>query len=291
MIRRFAYWSAVALRRIAHALESFSASQTTLIRKAMSGYDMVAEPDELYYRDQYWHWLRPELERCFPNRAARALDVGCGQGRLALPLAEWLTRGSVVGVDITPAAVERAQRYASEYGLRNAEFHAGDALEFVRALPPASLDVALMLEVAFFMPAYREVIAAIARALKPSGLFGVSFRSQYFDLLHSVYTQNWVSAQLVRDAREGHWGGGSTWFSWHTSADIRSLLTIAGFNITGLRGIGIASGIEGDPLALIARPSTLGPTDYAQLMGLEISLAEQYADCGRYILATAIKMR
>lgn len=77
------------------------------------------------------------------------------------------------------------------------------------------------------------------------------------------------------------------WFSWHTATDIRQLLAENGFAVSRLYGIGIASGIEGDPMSCIAQPSKLSPVGQSQLIDLEMSLAEQYADCGRYILAIA----
>jgi len=56
-----------------------------------------------------------------------------------------------------------------------------------------------------------------------------------------------------------------------------------------LYGIGVASGIEGDPLSSVAQPSKLSETESARLMEIETSLAEHYAECGRYILAIAAK--
>lgn len=288
-MQNLAYFGARVLRRISRMLESLGAAQTVAIRHAMGAHDMVSHRDESYYLRQYWHWLLPECERRFPDRSAHILDVGCGQGRLALPLASWFSHGKVVGVDVISACIEQARRYATERGLTNVEFHEADALGFVPVLPASSFDLALMTEVTFFMPAYKEVIRAVAQVLKPGGVFFVSFRSQYFDLLYSVQARDWQSARLVRDAREGHRGGGTTWFSWHTISDIRQLLGEAGFQVVQLRGIGVVSGIEGDPLASIAQPSKLSLDEQAQLMDLETSLAEQYADCGRYILATAIK--
>lgn len=275
------------LRRAARFLEGFVSDQTNLIESTMAQYDMVANPDECYYCAQYWHWLQAECLRNFPDRRAHILDVGCGQGRLTLPLAAWFTDGRVVGVDLSSHAIEQARHYAEQRGLTNVEFHTGDALSFVSNLSPSSVDLAVMTEVTFFMPSYRQVIAGIARVLKRTGVFFVSFRSQYFDLLQSVRSRDWYSALLVRDAREGDWGAGAHWFSWHTPADIQQILCNVGFTSVRLVGIGIASGIEGDPLCHIAQPSKLKPSELEQLMALETSLAEQYAECGRYILAIA----
>lgn len=290
VLQSLAFFVAAALRRAAHVLESVGSVQTLAMARGMLPHDMAALPNESYYLDQYWHWVLPEIGQRFPDRRANVLDVGCGQGRLALPLAAWLTQGRVIGVDLIPGVIERAVHHAEERGLTNIQFFCADALEFIRSLPDASVDMAVMTEVTFFMPKYREVIRDIARVLKPGSLFFASFRSQYFDLLQSVRSHDWQSARLVRDAREGHWGGGTTWFSWHTVEDIKQLLGEAGFTGVKMRGIGIASGIEDDPLSLIAQPSRLEQEEKAQLLDLELSLAEQYAENGRYILATAEKI-
>lgn len=56
----------------------------------------------------------------------RVLDIGCGTGELGLALA---ARGHpVTGVDLSPSAIERARRKATERGL-DAEFVAADATE------------------------------------------------------------------------------------------------------------------------------------------------------------------
>jgi len=287
--QKLAYWVVRALRRAVRMVESLGSVQAVAIEKGMSRHDMASDPDEHYYLEQYWYWLLPECERHFPGHSGRVLDIGCGRGRLALRVAAWLTNGTVVGVDLLRAAVQQARYYAQERGLTNVEFHQGDAVDFVSSLPADSFDLVLMTEATFFMPSYRDVIDAVARVLKSGGVFFVSFRSQYYDLLYSIHERNWQAAFQVRDEREGHWGGGTTWFSWHTTAEIRQLLGEAGLTVLRLCGVGIASGIEGDPLATIAQPSKLSQKEKAQLMQLETSLAECYADCGRYILAIAVR--
>jgi SAM-dependent methyltransferase len=267
-----------------------ASTQNFAIREAMSRHDMVGHADEGYYAEQYWRFLEPELERRFPDRNVRVLDVGCGQGRLSLPVAAWTSR-SVIGVDVIPEAIQAAQSYATARGLRNAEFITADAVDYLRQTEPSCFDVVIATEITFFMPRYRLMLSAAADALAPGGLMFAAFRSQYYYLLSSIRSRDWTSARLVRDEREGNWGGGSTWFSWHTADDARKLLEERGFRIDRLAGIGIASGIEGDPFTSIAQPSKLTERDRAVLMELEISLASRYADVGRYILAIATKMR
>lgn len=271
-------------------IERATDARTLAIKHGMSVYDMEANPDEQYYARQYWHWLEPELKRVSSNGALRILDIGCGQGRLSTRIARDLPLSSVTGVDLAGGAIETAREKAAQQNVTNVEFHAADARSFVAALPEGSFDVALMTEVSFFMSGFRDVVAAAHRALRPGGLFFGSFRSQYFNLLHSIRDRDWRGARLVVDAREGEWGGGVTWFTWQTTDDVRSILTTAGFEVRGpMRGIGTCSGIQNDPLSVIARPSLMTETERERLMDIELAVAEEYAACGRYIVAVGVK--
>ena len=291
LAKRTAWFAARALRKAAQALDRTADAQTLAIQRGMSDQDMDEDPDERYYARQYWHWLEPEVGRLAPNGDAHALEIGCGHGRLLLPLARMLARGRVIGVDLTPAAIEAARSKAAAENLANVELHIGDALAFVNALAPESFDLAVMTEVSFFMPQFREVVVGAYRALRRGGMFFASFRSQHYNLLHSVRDGDWRSARLVLEKREGEWRGSSTRFTWQTPGEVSEILATAGFELSApLRGIGVCSGIAGDPFAAIAQPSALSENDRQQLMQIETSLAEDYAGCGRYILAIATKI-
>jgi ubiquinone/menaquinone biosynthesis C-methylase UbiE len=105
----------------------------------------------------------------------RVLDVGCGTGRLTLPLAE-LTgpSGEVVGLDVQSRMLEMLKRRAARRGLANVKtIHASAG----RAnLDPSSFDRALVVSVLGEIPA-RERDAAveeIAAALEPGGLVAIA---------------------------------------------------------------------------------------------------------------------
>lgn len=62
---------------------------------------------------------------------ARALDVGCGVGRLLIPLARRVR--TAVGVDVAPAMLELCRRHAAEYGVVNIDvFPSDDSLSAVQ---------------------------------------------------------------------------------------------------------------------------------------------------------------
>jgi ubiquinone/menaquinone biosynthesis C-methylase UbiE len=252
-----------------------------------SKHDMFAHGDEPYYADQYIHWIAAEAQDRLSKPGANILDVGCGQGRLSLRLAKLAPQSRVGGVDLSASAIEQARRYAEDQNLSNVDFTAGDALDFVRTQENAHCDVAVVTELCFYFPRYRELLFDLHRVVKPGGLLAVSFRSQYFNLLHWVRQRDWDGVDRIRNDREGILE--SSWFGWHTPDDIRDLLSTIGFSDVRVRGIGVCSGIEGDPLAHIARPSNLWPEEKMRLNAVETSLAEQYAACGRYILALAIR--
>jgi trans-aconitate 2-methyltransferase len=64
-------------------------------------YDRVAEPQEA--------WAREILARLPLRGDELVLDAGCGSGRVTRLLLERLPRGRVIGVDSSPAMVERAR--------------------------------------------------------------------------------------------------------------------------------------------------------------------------------------
>jgi SAM-dependent methyltransferase len=192
-------------------------------------------------------------------------------------------------VDLTPSAVEKACRRAAARGLSNVSFHAADALTFVSGLPPQSVHAGLLIEVTFFMPTYREVLRELARVLRPGGVAFVAFRPQHYNLLQTVQGWRWDSARMVLERREGCLWGEPVVFTWQTPDDVRALVDGVGLRLLSLRGIGVCSGLENDPLGSVMRPSRLSPQEQEQLMAIECAAAEAYAACGRYILATAEK--
>ena len=101
--------------------------------------------------------------------------------------------------------------------------------------------------------------------------------------------KKWESAKIAILQREGYIFGGNTWFSWHTKEDIYSLLTDVGYKQISCVAIGPCSGIAGDPLEVIAHPSSLDKYEQKELSEIELKLARGYANTGRYILAIARK--
>ncbi len=106
--------------------------------------------------------LRPEM---------RLLDIGCGPGTITLGLAERLTHGQVLGIDVQPAMVERARQLAATRGLTNVRFDVADVYD----LPVAdgSVDAALAHMVLMHLREPVRALGEVRRALVPGGVVGL----------------------------------------------------------------------------------------------------------------------
>ena len=59
------------------------------------------------------------------KRGANLLDCGIGPGTITVGLAETVAPGHVVGIDIEPIQIKRAEAYAAEFGITNIRFQVG----------------------------------------------------------------------------------------------------------------------------------------------------------------------
>ncbi len=264
--------------------------QRRRIRSAMLAHDMVDDPDERYYRDRYRAWIETQLERHSVDRSGTFLDAGCGPGRLTLPLARLIRPhgGQVVGVDMLPESIEAARGHAASASLTNVDFAQGDLLEFLLDQSSESFAGALFVEVGYQVFDLPRHVEQLRRILRPGGLLLASFRTQYYLALLGVMQRDWQLAKTVLRSRSGQLQA-LGWQNWHSARDAVALLEEGGFGEVEVGGLGLCSGIAGDPLAAVARPSTMGAADLDGLAFVETELAASHPDIGRYLLASAVR--
>jgi len=98
----------------------------------------------------------------------RVVDVGSGGGIDSLIAARMVgPTGEVVGIDMTPAMLERARAAATESGIGNVEFREG----YMEALPVPDgwADVVISNGVLNLTPDKRKAVGEMFRVLRPGG--------------------------------------------------------------------------------------------------------------------------
>jgi ubiquinone/menaquinone biosynthesis C-methylase UbiE len=96
----------------------------------------------------------------------RALDLGCGDGTTALPLAQ--LGAEVVGIDIAKNLVDAGNKRAAAAGLTRLRFQEGDACN-LQGVGDHSFDLTLSVFGAMFAPKPHDVAREMVRVTKPGG--------------------------------------------------------------------------------------------------------------------------
>ncbi|HEX8841350.1 MAG TPA: bifunctional 2-polyprenyl-6-hydroxyphenol methylase/3-demethylubiquinol 3-O-methyltransferase UbiG [Sphingomicrobium sp.] len=119
-----------------------------------------------YIRDMIdQHWQRDECSRR-PLEGRTALDVGCGAGLLAEPLAR--LGASVTAIDASPEVIHVAREHASAMGLA-IDYRAGDVQQL-----EGQFDLITCMEVIEHVADPAAFLKALAKRLAPDGLLVMS---------------------------------------------------------------------------------------------------------------------
>jgi ubiquinone/menaquinone biosynthesis C-methylase UbiE len=151
----------------------------------------------------------------------RLLDCGCGVGSITLGLAEAITPGEAIGIDIQPEQVARARATAAERGIANVRFEVApiDALPF----PDAVFDAAFASTVLMHLPDPLRALQELKRVLKPGGVVGITDDDHDFALIEPAVPEVIAAHRLLMRVIE-HYGGNPSLARHH-----RRLLREAGF--------------------------------------------------------------
>jgi ubiquinone/menaquinone biosynthesis C-methylase UbiE len=165
------------------------------------------------------------------------LDVGCGDGDLALELAR---RGAVVtGLDANPAMLTAARRRGDILGI-SPRFIEGDAGRL--PFEDATFDLVVAVTLLCFVRDAEQAVTEMGRVLKPGGRLVIGELARW---------NLWAAHRRIRG-----WTGNQTWraATFHTTRELRVLVNAAGLDVAEIRGA-----IHYPPCGLAAK--LLAPVD------------------------------
>jgi SAM-dependent methyltransferase len=144
-------------------------------------------------------------------RGRNVLDVGCGDGDLALEL--WRRGATVTGIDGSPEMVEAARVRAKREGA-DMSFMVGEAASI--PFDAERFDVVVAVTILCFVVNAAPVFSEIARVLRPGGVLVIGELGKWSLWAAARRIRAWFGSQLWRRGR------------FRTTSELRSLTSGAG---------------------------------------------------------------
>jgi len=167
---------------------------------------LLGDRDEELARLAFQHrvWARQAYalwERAGFAPGQTLLDAGCGPGFAAVELATLVgPAGRVIAVDDSQRFLNHLEGLGRVLGRDNIQTLRADVQRL--ELPPGSLDGAYARWLLCFLPRPEDAVAAIARALRPGGVFAVS---DYFHYPGIALAPDGPALRRVAQAVEESW--------------------------------------------------------------------------------------
>jgi 2-polyprenyl-6-hydroxyphenyl methylase/3-demethylubiquinone-9 3-methyltransferase len=172
--------------------------------------------------DTHWGGDAASLK---PLAGRRALDVGCGAGLLAEPLAR--LGATVTGVDAAPENIAAARAHAAGQGLA-IDYRAGG----IEAVAGERFDLVTSLEVIEHVTDPAGFVRGLAACLAPGGL-----------MILSTPNRTALSRLALIAVGEGLAGiprGTHDWDRFLTPPELRTLIDAAGLHVQDTKGIALS---------------------------------------------------
>jgi SAM-dependent methyltransferase len=186
---------------------------------------------------------RATFERFVPA-GSRVLDLGCGPGTDAVPLAR---RGdTVTAIDWSPAMVEEARRQVREAGVAAAVRVEHLGIHQLDALAPDVFDAAYSnFGPLNCVPDLTAAASAIAGRVRPGGVLVASVIGRVCPWELALYgaRADWSRAlvRFQRDAVAVPLEGRTVWTRYYTPRQFARVFEAAGFRVQSLRALGLVS--------------------------------------------------
>jgi ubiquinone biosynthesis O-methyltransferase len=159
------------------------------------------------------------LELVGDVRGLKILDVGCGDGALALEL--WKRGASVTGIDASAAMIDAATARAKA---QNADITFRVALAEHAPFLDQQFDIVTAVTILCFVGDAAPVFREIARVLRPRGRLVIGELGRWSSWAAARRLRAWLGAPLWRQAR------------FRTAKELRSLAENAGLTVEAVRG-------------------------------------------------------
>ena len=205
------------------------------------------------------------------------LEAGCQAGRLVVPFAK--LGFHVTGIDTSRYALRRAREHAKAAGV-DATFVRGDLLEVLRDRAHRQYDIVVCAEVVYLSRQYRQMLQALAGALRPGGLLCVSHRPKFYYLFEALRRYDLRTATEVLSRSEGPFLD-SAYYNWQTEEELRSLYSELGVRWVAMHPIDRLAWLSG------MSPARLTQAQREEWLKLELSSSSQTGTCARYVLVVA----
>ena len=269
-----------------------------LIKRTAARYDMNSGGDESYYASFYNYFITEQIKKHYKFDDLSILDLACGQGRtiLALLNSQEVQVKSYVGVDFSKEALNKASKYFKKLSNIykeniNYKFENKNIIEYLEGVQDNSLDCVWLLEVLYMVEKPEFLIRTIVKKLKKNGIFFLTFRPELYYVLSLLDSGLIAGIDLMKNSSQGDIYNSGVVLNWSCADKIKSQLSSDyGLILNGLIGVGVASGIQGDPHSKITQPSHLTSKEQKILMDSEVWLGLAYPDSGRYILCSCTKI-
>lgn len=257
---------------------------TRSIKRVMEHYDMVKENNEKFFSSLYMHFIEYRIHEIFGQNKIKILDAGCGQGRLSIPLAK--KDHYVTGIDLSPKVIDLARKYAFEEGIE-IEFLTGDLANEIKKIKSEIFDCVICTEVLYMMKDYEMIIMDLVRLIKSGGILFLSLRPKLFYIMYCIANNNIEEAAKLVLSDNCYINDGR--LNCQSKSEMIEMLKRNKLTDIELRGIGILSGIMGDPQSKFVVPTKLDKANWELLLKMEMKLSKEFCENGRYILISGIK--
>lgn len=238
-----------------------------------------------------------------PTKPLSILDLGCGVGRLLLPLS--LAGHELTGVEAHVDSVRRLRQNIAAASRRaegppQVTIIEADLSATLGQFADASFDAIMAIEVLYVNPEPERVLTEFRRILRPGGLTFVTHRPPLYYLYRALQNREFADAALVASTMRERpectpWGGEGQlrkgmhriYYNWQLPHRLGELYVKAGLVLEERHAIGPCSGFGPDPLSTICNPDLLSVRDREALLEIEERMGEAALETARYVLAVA----